>query len=39
MYIVHPGLQDEGIQVTNLNYCMVLEPAHGVTFPSQGTSS
>ena len=31
MFIVDPGLQDEGLQVTNLNYRMVLLPAHGVT--------
>ena len=24
LYIVHPGLQDEGLQVTDMNYSMVL---------------
>ena len=31
VYIVHPGLQDEGLQVTSLNYRMA-------TFPAQGAS-
>ena len=39
MHTVHPGLHDEGLQVTNLNYPVVLSLAHGVTFPAQGTSS
>ena len=38
MYIVHSGLQDEGLQVdlTILNYRRVLQPAQSVTFPARG---